>query len=213
MKKFVVFLIFIQCGTGGVEYEEIVIIETPSTTLYTTTTTINTTNGNLPKGETSIEGNFLPEFAGENDDNIARGLQAPIFSGPNENSEIVSLEKNGNAKVLLFLAHWCGYCQKEVPAVQEYILSNGIPEGVEIIAIVTSIDKARDNYPPHDWLKDEGWSEVQIYDLDREIGTAYGLNAFPYWVFLDKELNVVARRTGNLPQDQVGQLLIALANQ
>ena len=113
MKKFVVFLIFIQCGTGGVEYEEIVIIETPSTTLSTTTTTINTTNGNLPKGETSIEGNFLPEFAGENDDNIARGLQAPIFSGPNENSEIVSLEKNGNAKVLLFLAHWCGYCQKK----------------------------------------------------------------------------------------------------
>ena len=33
------------------------------------------------------------------------------------------------------------------------------------------------------------------------------------WVFLDKDLNVVARRTGNLPQDQVGQLLVALANQ
>jgi hypothetical protein len=90
---------------------------------------------------------------------------------------------------------------------------NGIPDGVEIIVIVTSIDKARDNYPPHDWLRDEGWSEVQIYDLDREIATAYGLNAFPYWVFLDKELSVVARRTGNLPLDQVGQLLVALANQ
>ncbi len=170
-------------------------------------------DGNLPEGETAIEGDFLPEFAGENDDNIARGLQAPIFSGPNENSEIVSLEKNGNAKVLLFLAHWCGYCQKEVPAVQEYIDLIGIPDGVEIIAVATSIDRARDNYPPHDWLKEEGWSESQIYDLDREIGTAYGLNAFPYWVFLDKELNVVARRTGNLPQDQVGQLLLALANQ
>jgi cytochrome c biogenesis protein CcmG/thiol:disulfide interchange protein DsbE len=170
-------------------------------------------DGNLPVGETAIEGDFLPEFAGENDDNIARGLQAPIFSGPNENSEIVSLEKNGNAKVLLFLAHWCGYCQKEVPAVQEYIDLIGIPDGVEIIAVATSIDRARDNYPPHDWLKEEGWSESQIYDLDREIGTAYGLNAFPYWVFVDKELNVVARRTGNLPQDQVGQLLLALANQ
>jgi thiol-disulfide isomerase/thioredoxin len=170
-------------------------------------------DGNLPEGETVIEGDFLPEFAGENDDNIARGLQAPIFSGPNENSEIVSLEKNGNAKVLLFLAHWCGYCQKEVPAVQEYIDLIGIPDGVEIIAVATSIDRARDNYPPHDWLKEEGWSEAQIYDLDREIGTAYGLNAFPYWVFLDKELNVVARRTGNLPQDQVGQLLLALASQ
>ena len=170
-------------------------------------------DGNLPEGETTIEGDFLPEFAGENDDNIARGLQAPSFSGPNENSEIVSLEKNGNAKVLLFLAHWCGYCQKEVPAVQGYIDLIGIPDGVEIIAVATSIDRARDNYPPHDWLKEEGWSEAQIYDLDREIGTAYGLNAFPYWVFLDKELNVVARRTGNLPQDQVGQLLVALANQ
>jgi len=170
-------------------------------------------DGNLPEGETTVEGDFLPEFAGENDDNISRGLQAPIFSGPNENSEIVSLEKNSNAKVLLFLAHWCGYCQKEVPAVQEYIDLIGIPDGVEIIAVATSIDRARDNYPPHDWLKEEGWSEAQIYDLDREIGTAYGLNAFPYWVFLDKELNVVARRTGNLPQDQVGQLLVALANQ
>jgi thiol-disulfide isomerase/thioredoxin len=212
-EKIVVFLIFIQCGTGGVEYKELAIIETSSTTLSTTTTTITTTDGNLPEGETSIEGNFLPEFAGENDDNIARGLQAPIFSGPNEDSEIVSLENNGNAKVLLFLAHWCGYCRIEIPAVQEYILLNGIPEGVEIIAIVTSIDKARDNYPPHDWLKDEGWSETQIYDFDREIATAYGLNAFPYWVFLDKELNVVARRTGSLPLDQVGQLLVALANQ
>ena len=115
-------------------------------------------DGNLPEGETTVEGDFLPEFAGENDDNIARGLQAPIFSGPNENSEIVSLEKNGNAKVLLFLAHWCGYCQKEVPAVQEYIDLIGIPDGVEIIAVATSIDRARENDPPHDWLKEEGWS-------------------------------------------------------
>ena len=170
-------------------------------------------DGNLPEGETTITGQGLPEYAGDNDDNVARGLDAPIFSGPNENSEIVSLEKNGNAKVLLFLAHWCGFCQKEVPIVQEYIDIIGIPQGVEIIAVATSIDRSRDNYPPHDWLEREGWSEIQIYDIDRDIGTAYGVNSFPYWVFLDKDLKVVARRTGNLPQDQVGQLLIALANQ
>ena len=170
-------------------------------------------DGNLPEGETTITGQGLPEYAGDNDDNVARGLDAPIFSGPNENSEIVSLEKNGNAKVLLFLAHWCGFCQKEVPIVQEYIDIIGIPQGVEIIAVATSIDRSRDNSPPHDWLEREGWSETQIYDIDRDIGTAYGVNSFPYWVFLDKDLKVVARRTGNLPQDQVGQLLIALANQ
>ena len=167
----------------------------------------------LPEGETTVTGDLLPEFAGDNDDNIALGLAAPIFSAPNENSEIVSLEKNGNAKALLFLAHWCGYCQKEVPVVQGFIDSAGVPPGVDVIAIATSIDRGRENYPPQKWLADEGWSETQIYDLDREIGNAYGLSAFPYWVFLDKDLNVVARRTGNLPADMVGALLIQLANQ
>ena len=167
----------------------------------------------LPEGETTVTGDLLPEFAGENDDNIALGLAAPIFSAPNENSEIVSLEKNGNAKALLFLAHWCGYCQKEVPVVQGFIDSVGVPPGVDVIAIATSIDRGRENYPPQRWLADEGWSETQLYDLDREIGNAYGLTAFPYWVFLDKDLNVVARRTGNLPADMVGALLVQLANQ
>ena len=167
----------------------------------------------LPEGETTVTGDLLPEFAGENDDNIDLGLAAPIFSAPNENSEIVSLEKNGNAKALLFLAHWCGYCQKEVPVVQGFIDSAGVPPGVDVIAIATSIDRGRENYPPQKWLADEGWSETQLYDIDREIGNAYGLSAFPYWVFLDKDLNVVARRTGNLPADMVGALLIQLANQ
>ncbi len=167
----------------------------------------------LPEGETIVTGDLLPEFAGENDDNIALGLAAPTFSAPNENSEIVNLEKNGNAKALLFLAHWCGYCQKEVPVVQGFIDSVGVPPGVDVIAIATSIDRGRENYPPQRWLADEGWSETQLYDLDREIGNAYGLTAFPYWVFLDKDLNVVARRTGNLPADMVGALLIQLANQ
>ena len=167
----------------------------------------------LPEGETTVTGDLLPEFAGENDDNIALGLAAPVFSAPNENSEIVSLEKNGNAKALLFLAHWCGYCQKEVPVVQGFIDSAGVPPGVDVIAIATSIDRGRENYPPQKWLADEGWSETQLYDLDREIGNAYGLSAFPYWVFLDKDLNVVARRTVNLPADMVGAILIQLANQ
>ena len=167
----------------------------------------------LPEGEISVVGDSLPQYAGENDDNIALGLTAPTFSAPDQNSEIFQLEKNGNSKALLFLAHWCPHCQREVPVVQRFIDSNGVPPGIDVIAVATSIDRGRDNYPPQEWLQREGWSETQIYDLDREIGEAYGLNAFPYWVFLDKDLNVLARRTGNLPEDMVGALLIQLANQ
>ena len=167
----------------------------------------------LPEGEISVVGDSLPQYAGENDDNVALGLPAPTFSAPDQNSEIFQLEKNGNSKALLFLAHWCGYCQQEVPVVQRFIDSNGVPPGIDVIAVATSIDRGRDNYPPQEWLEREGWSETQIYDLDREIGEAYGLNAFPYWVFLDKDLNVLARRTGNLPEDMIGALLIQLASQ
>ena len=167
----------------------------------------------LPEGEVTISGDALPEFAGQNDMDVASGLPAPLFSAPNENSEIVSLDKNGNAKALLFLAHWCGYCQTEVPVIQNLINSVGVPSGVEIIAIATSIDRGRENYPPQKWLSDEGWSETQIYDLNREIGTAYGINAFPYWVFLDKDLNVVVRQTGNIPEEIVLAQLVQLANQ
>ena len=167
----------------------------------------------LPEGEINVDGESLPQYAGENDDNVALGLAAPTFSAPDQNSEIFQLEKNGNSKALLFLAHWCPHCQREVPIVQRFIDSNGVPPGIDVIAVATSIDRGRDNYPPQEWLEREGWSESQIYDLDREIGEAYGLNAFPYWVFLDKDLNVLARRTGNLPEDMVGALLIQLANQ
>lgn len=167
----------------------------------------------LPEGEINVVGDSLPQYAGENDDNVALGLAAPTFSAPDQNSEIFQLEKNGNSKALLFLAHWCPHCQREVPVVQRFIDSNGVPPGIDVIAVATSIDRGRDNYPPQEWLQREGWSETQIYDLDREIGEAYGLNAFPYWVFLDKDLNVLARRTGNLPEDMVGALLIQLANQ
>ena len=167
----------------------------------------------LPEGEVTTSGDALPEFAGQNDMDVASGLPAPLFSAPNENSEIVSLDKNGNAKALLFLAHWCGYCQTEVPVIQNLINTVGVPSGVEIIAIATSIDRGRENYPPQKWLSDEGWSETQIYDLNREIGTAYGINAFPYWVFLDKDLNVVVRQTGNIPEEIVLAQLVQLANQ
>ena len=170
-------------------------------------------DGNLPEGETTISGDALPEYAGENDINISVGLQAPLFSGPDQNSEIISLEKNGKSKILLFLAHWCPHCQAEVPIVQEYIDTFGLPADVEVIGILTSIDRSRDNYPPHDWLVKEAWSETQIYDLDREIGTVYGLNAFPYWVTLDKDLKVVNRVTGKLTPDQITVLINVLINQ
>jgi thiol-disulfide isomerase/thioredoxin len=163
----------------------------------------------LPEGEISIQGVNLASYSDGPDEEI--GSSAPSFSGPGIDSEIISVEKDGNAKAIVFLAHWCPHCQREVPIIQEYINVVGLPEGVDLIAIATSIDKGRENYPPTAWLEREGWTSPAIFDLNKEIAKAYGLTAFPYWVFVDKDFNVLARRTGNIPQDLIGQLLIALA--
>lgn len=162
----------------------------------------------LPVGEISVKGNPLTPYSDGPDQSI--GLPAPSFSGPGIDSEIISIENDGKAKAIIFLAHWCPHCQREVPIVQDYIDTFGLPEGVDLIAVATSIDKGRDNYPPTEWLQREGWSSPAIYDLNREIADAYGLEAFPYWVFIDKDFNILARRTGNIPQDLVGALLVEL---
>ena len=158
----------------------------------------------LPEGEVAVNGDSIIPYSEGPDDSI--GLPAPSFSGPGADSEIITVKNDGKAKAIIFLAHWCPHCHREVPVDQEYIDIFGLPEGVDLIAIATSIDKGRENYPPTEWLAREGWTELQIYDIDKKIGDAYGLNAFPYWVFLDKELKIIARRTGNLQQD-LGALL------
>ena len=169
-------------------------------------------DGFYEDAKVQIRGKYLPELVPGYQD-TAIGLKAPEIKGKGLDGVEVYIGGEGSTTLIMVLAHWCPHCQNEVPAVQEIINLMGVPDGVDVIAIATSIDRGRDNYPPQEWLAREEWSETQIYDLDKDIATAYGLTSFPYWVFLDKDLNVIARRAGNLPGDYVGQLLIQLANQ
>ena len=62
------------------------------------------------------------------------------------------------------LAHWCPSCQAEVPRLVDYLDSTGMPEGVRIVALSTSIDAARPNYPPSAWLDREEWTAPTMID-------------------------------------------------
>ena len=69
----------------------------------------------LPEGEITISGDPLPEFAGQNDLDIVAGLPAPTFSAPNENSEIISLEKMVMQKLFFFLPIGVDIARKNFP--------------------------------------------------------------------------------------------------
>jgi hypothetical protein len=77
--------------------------------------------------------------------------------------------------------------------------------------VATGIDPTLPNYPPDAWLAREGWTPPVIVDGDRQIATAYGLTAFPYWVAIGADGNVAGRLTGELSPDQLDQLVASLS--
>jgi len=147
---------------------------------------------------TRIDGSPLPPFDSTSGD-PAVGHPIPIVEGTNFEGQPVAIRPDGKPKVLIFIAHWCPHCQREVPLIQAWIDQKGPPKGVELVSIATANDPSRPNYPPDAWLKREHWSVPVIADPDNRIAEAYGLTAFPYFVFVDAQGKVVARATGELP--------------
>ena len=157
-----------------------------------------------------VTGSPLPRFESPTDD-PAVGQPAPIVKGTDFDGRPVTIEPDGRPKLVIFLAHWCPHCQREVPVIQRWLDEQGPPEGVDLVSVVTAIDPSQANYPPDEWLERERWSVPVIVDPDDRIATAYGLNAFPYFVLIDRQGRVVGRLTGELPVETLEQLVEQLA--
>jgi cytochrome c biogenesis protein CcmG/thiol:disulfide interchange protein DsbE len=152
-----------------------------------------------------ITGTSLPPLESPTND-AAVGMIIPTVTAPGG-----SIALDGTAKILLFLAHWCPHCQAEVPLVQAWVDGGSLPPSVELISVSTAIDPARPNYPPDAWLEREGWTAPVIVDETGSVGDAYGLTAFPYWVFVDAAGQVVGRITGELTTEQLDTIAADLA--
>ena len=161
--------------------------------------------------DVSITGGALPPFENPSDD-PARGVTAPEASSLDFEGLPASIEHDGVPKMILFLAHWCVHCQREVPALQSWINQNGVPAGVDLVSVATSISDIRTNYPPDAWLRRENWTQrVVVDDAASRIANAYGLTSFPYYVLVDGSGNVVQRMAGSQSAELVGALLQSLA--
>jgi cytochrome c biogenesis protein CcmG/thiol:disulfide interchange protein DsbE len=157
-----------------------------------------------------VGGAALPAYAAGPDD-PAVGRPIPEVDGAAFDGASVSIKADGKPKLLIFLAHWCPHCQAEVPVVQAWLDTNGMPAGVELISVVTAIDPNRPNYPPDAWLAREHWQVPVIVDGNGQVATSYGLTAFPYWVAVGADGTVAQRLTGELTPEQLAAL-VALAS-
>lgn len=161
-------------------------------------------------GDPTVEGDPLPAYVTGTQD-VAIGIPAPTVTGADWNGNEVTIEPDGTAKILIFLAHWCPHCQAEVPRVQDWIEAGNLPEGVELISIATSTDRNRPNWPPQDWLEEEGWTSPVI--MDDQIGTvaaSFGMSGTPFYVVLDGDNNNLGRVSGEIGTQGL-DALVALA--
>jgi len=82
------------------------------------------------------------------------------------------------------------------------LAASGLPEDVDIYSISTSPDPNQQNYPPSEWLENEGWPIPVLVDSEgRDATDAFGLTAFPFSVFVYSDGTIAARATGAIPFD------------
>jgi cytochrome c biogenesis protein CcmG, thiol:disulfide interchange protein DsbE len=149
-------------------------------------------------GEPVVTGDPLPIFNPASGDPVV-GLAAPSAVGADWEDNEVKIEADGRPKIVVFLAHWCPHCQAEVPVVQAWLNEGNLPDDVDMYSVVTSTDRLRPNWPPQDWLEEEGWTVPAI--MDDEIGTVavnYGMSGTPFYVVLDGDNNVIRRASGEI---------------
>jgi cytochrome c biogenesis protein CcmG, thiol:disulfide interchange protein DsbE len=158
-----------------------------------------------------VTGAALPAFVPGGED-PAVGRPIPEVEGASFDGTPVSIKADARPKLILFIAHWCPHCQREVPVVQSWIDANGMPDGVDLISVATAIDPTQPNYPPDAWLAREHWQPPVIVDADRRIATDYGLTAFPYWVAVGSNGTVASRLTGELTPEQLDAVVDSLTS-
>jgi cytochrome c biogenesis protein CcmG, thiol:disulfide interchange protein DsbE len=163
----------------------------------------------------TVEGNPLPAFGdsgfGKTGD-PGVGEKPPTITGKTFAGKDITFADDGKPRMVLFVAHWCPHCRAEVPRMVA-LAKSGAFKGVEVQTIATGTDPSAPNYPPSSWLKAEHWPfPVMADDAKFRAAAAYGLQFYPYFVFVGADGRVVGRATGEIEPAQLKGVLHRLAS-
>jgi len=151
-------------------------------------------------GEVTVEGEPLP-FLPSGSADPAAGLTAPTVTGETLDGEKLTIGPGDTAKIVVMLAHWCPHCQREVPVIQDWVESGGLPEGVELYGATVFTNRARDGdtWPPSEWLESEGWTIPTIKDDQQgRLVEAFGMRGTPTYVVLGPDNTNLVRISGEI---------------
>ena len=155
-----------------------------------------------------VSGDVLPAYADGAADK-AVGMAAPILTGAGfTGNKIVTTP--GAPTLLVFLAHWCPHCQREVPLLVQWNRDGLVPSGVDVIAVATSTDPASPNFPPSEWLAREEFPvlwPVMADSAEKTAAGAMGVSGFPFFVLIDSSGKVAFRGSGEIEMKVLTEII------
>ena len=171
-------------------------------------------DGSVSVGENQpveVVGEALEALSDSGDDSTI-GLTAPTLNGyAFDGSNLSVTPGDGKPYMLVFLAHWCPHCNREIPRLIEWQASGAIPADLQIIGVSTAVASDRPNYPPSQWLVAKGWPWPVMVDSEAmDAAEAYGVSGYPFFALVGADGKVKVRGSGELEIDQLNQIVDAV---
>jgi thiol-disulfide isomerase/thioredoxin len=155
----------------------------------------------------------LPAFEDSSNDAAVLGeMTLASISGPEyySGAEAAFAPTDGTARVWLVWAHWCPYCQAELPDLSVWYPENAARfPNVELVTVTSAIDESKGN-PLYPYLDAEQFPFPVVVDESGELSQLFGTTAFPFWVVTDAEGTVVLRVAGAVGTDSIDQIFAQL---
>lgn len=165
------------------------------------------------EGRPQVDGVSLSPADGSADGvDPAVAQPVPVVTGTDFSGSTVTVGGEGTPQLVVMVAGWCPSCQVQLPTIVEWMHDHP-RDDVEVVVVVTWLDPDRPNWPPDDWLDRERFEgQVLVDDGHDSVSRAYGANATPFWVVIDRGGNLVERRAGQLDAAAIAALADAAVN-
>jgi thiol-disulfide isomerase/thioredoxin len=179
-------------------------------------TTVPVSTATLPDSQpVTVTGVRLPAFDSTVTD-PALGMAAPVLQGKDFQGSPVTVDgRTDGPTLVVFLAHWCPHCNREIPRLNEWKQSGRVPAGLHVVGVATAVSPTSVNYPPAQWIVDKAWTWPVLADQSKGDGAAgvaaeaYGATGWPYFVLVGGDGKVKWRASGEMEITELQQSLEA----